>query len=52
MILAQPLAAPAADRQDLRVKRVAGYPFKIFYRTSAGLVEIVHVRHAARRPLD
>ena len=51
LILAQPLAAPAADRQNLRVKLVAGYPYKIFYRATDGMVEIVHVRHAARRSL-
>jgi plasmid stabilization system protein ParE len=35
---------------DLYVKTVADYPYKIFYRLRGDFVDIVHVRHAARRP--
>src|SRR5262245_52884073 len=47
---------PQAGRQTtdrwIRVATVRRYPFKIFYRIleDEDVLEIVHVRHAARRP--
>jgi plasmid stabilization system protein ParE len=32
------------------VKLLTHYPYKIFYRVRGGAVEIVHIRHAVRRP--
>ena len=29
---------------------VTGYPYKIFYRAIPDAIEIVHIRHASRRP--
>jgi toxin ParE1/3/4 len=29
---------------------VADYPYKIFYRLGDDAVDIVHIRHASRRP--
>jgi toxin ParE1/3/4 len=35
---------------SLFVKIVPNYPYKIFYRVSDEAVDIVHIRHASRRP--
>jgi toxin ParE1/3/4 len=45
-----PLSARATERPNIRVMMVAGYPYKIFYKVHTDLIEIVHIRHAARRP--
>jgi plasmid stabilization system protein ParE len=34
----------------LLVKILPDYPYKIFYRPRGDFIEIVHIRHAARRP--
>jgi plasmid stabilization system protein ParE len=52
LIAEHPQAWPATDVQGVRVKSVHQYPFKIFYRILADQdeIEIVHIRHGARRP--
>jgi plasmid stabilization system protein ParE len=46
-----PLAAPRTSDPEIRVKILARYRYKIFYSVAAAeYVEIIHVRHAARRP--
>ena len=45
-----PLSAERTSRQGIHVKVVRKYSYKIFYRVGVGHVEIVHVRHTARRP--
>lgn len=46
-----PLAAPRTSDPDIRVKILGRYRYKIFYSVAASdFIEIVHVRHAARRP--
>jgi plasmid stabilization system protein ParE len=45
-----PISARATVRFDIRVTMSIGYPYKIFYRVHSDLIEIVHVRHASRRP--
>jgi len=46
-----PLASPRTSVSDIRVKILGRYRYKIFYSmTDDGFVEIIHVRHAARRP--
>ena len=45
-----PLAGKKTAQASLLVSVVRGYPCKIFYRTRADLIEIVHIRHASRRP--
>ena len=37
-------------RPMLFVKIVPQYPYKVFYRVRDDIIEIVHIRHAARRP--
>lgn len=46
-----PFAAPPTSDPEIRVKILTRYRYKIFYSIAAdGFVEILHVRHAARRP--
>jgi toxin ParE1/3/4 len=49
-IAARPLAAPRTSEADVRVKILGRYRYKIFYSTTGDAVEIIHIRHAARRP--
>lgn len=50
-ISAHPLASPVSSDADIRVKILTRYRYKIFYSVADGdFVEIIHVRHAARRP--
>jgi plasmid stabilization system protein ParE len=46
-----PESAPrTAGREAVRVVPLGHYPYKIFYRTSGDTLEVLHIRHAARRP--
>jgi toxin ParE1/3/4 len=45
-----PLAAERTSYSGIHVKVVRQYRYKIFYRAGADHVEILHVRHGARRP--
>jgi toxin ParE1/3/4 len=48
---AHPMASPVTSDADIRVKILTRYRYKIFYSVVGdGFVEIIHVRHAARRP--
>jgi plasmid stabilization system protein ParE len=42
----------ATNIADVRVLFVGRYPYKIFYRLSGNDLEIVHIRHTARRPSE
>ena len=46
--------SPAAARQTsdptVRLKVVGRYGYKIFYSVGADAIEILHIRHGARRP--
>jgi toxin ParE1/3/4 len=45
-----PLAAPLTSDPDIRVKILGRYRYKIFFSIGTDeFVEIIHVRHAARR---
>jgi toxin ParE1/3/4 len=46
----RPAAAERTDDPNVRVKIVRRYRYKIFYRFVGETVEILHVRHSARRP--
>jgi toxin ParE1/3/4 len=46
-----PELAQAADEPGVRRMPVTAYPFVIFYAVEADEVVVLHVRHAARRPL-
>src|SRR5688572_21618271 len=48
----RPQSAPQViNRPDVRVALVFRYPYKIFYRVRTDAIEILHIRHTARRPL-
>jgi plasmid stabilization system protein ParE len=49
-IAENPRAAEATDEPSIRVKIIVDYPYKIFYRLQGDSVEIIHIRHSARRP--
>ena len=49
-IAANPLATRETSDTAVRVKIVQRYRYKIFYSVGADEVEILHVRHGARRP--
>ena len=45
-----PLSARATSDPAIRVKVVGRYLYKVFYSVGADAIEILHVRHGARRP--
>ena len=50
-IAEHPLAWPGTSDPDVRVKILGRYRYKIFYSIEGGqFVDILHVRHTARRP--
>jgi plasmid stabilization system protein ParE len=47
----EPLSGPQTSDPSLRVKILGRYRYKTFYDvTDPSTIEIVHVRHSARRP--
>jgi plasmid stabilization system protein ParE len=49
-IAQNPLGARPTSDPSVRAKVVSRYGYKIFYCVAADAVEILHVRHGARRP--
>lgn len=45
-------ARRSLGRPGVRVVPLVRYPFRVFYRTTADAVEILHVHHVAREPWD
>ena len=45
-----PLSGRRTSDPTVRVKVVSRYGYKIFYGVEADAIEILHVRHGARRP--
>jgi plasmid stabilization system protein ParE len=45
-----PLGTRHTSDRTVRVKIVSRYGYKIFYSVEADSIEILHVRHGARRP--
>ncbi len=39
-------------RQGVRVTTLVRYPYRIFYRVAEDYIEILHIRHAARKMWD
>jgi plasmid stabilization system protein ParE len=46
-----PESGQPSDELDARVVFSRRYPYRLYYRIDAGEVAILHIRHAARRPL-
>lgn len=52
-LLAQhPESGHRTDFEDVRVAFVGRYSYKIFYRVRDEAIEILHIRHTSRRPID
>ena len=51
-IAENPRASEETDDPAVRVKVVLEYPYKIFYSVHPDVIEILHVRHSARRPWE
>ena len=50
-IVRLPEGAPRVSaRSNIRVVPILRYPYKIFYRVAESRIEILHIRHSARRP--
>jgi plasmid stabilization system protein ParE len=49
-IAAHPLASPRTSDPDIRVKVLGRYRYKVFFSVGGGEIEIIHIRHGARRP--
>jgi toxin ParE1/3/4 len=48
-----PEASPrVSQRSQVRAATVVRYPFRIFYRVRNDTLEILHIRHTSRRPLE
>lgn len=50
VIADHPLGGRKTRRPMVFVKIVPRYPYKIFYRVRNDEIDIVHIRHASRRP--
>ena len=50
LIAEQPLSYQRTDDPDIRMHAVQRYRYKIFYSVAGDSIEIIHVRHTARRP--
>jgi toxin ParE1/3/4 len=42
----------SVHRPGVRVAPLGRYPYRVFYRVSGDVVEILHIHHAARAPWD
>jgi toxin ParE1/3/4 len=49
-IAERPKASPLTEKPNVRVKVLRRYRYKIFYHVVGDTVEILHIRHTARRP--
>jgi len=48
-----PESAPrVSQRSQVRVVTVVRYPFRIFYRVRKDMIDILHIRHTSRRPVN
>ncbi len=47
-----PESGQRSDEFDVRVIYSTRYPYRIYYRVASGEILILHIRHAARRPLE
>jgi toxin ParE1/3/4 len=46
-----PHASQETDLDEIRVKVVRRYSYKIFYRLDQDTIDLIHIRHSARAPL-
>jgi plasmid stabilization system protein ParE len=41
-----------ADLSGVRVVFAVRYPYRIYYRVAGDIVDILHIRHVARKPVE
>lgn len=46
-----PLSGAATNVGDVRVLLPSKYPYKLFYRLRGESIELLHIRHTARKPI-
>ena len=51
-IAENPRASEETDDPNVRVKVVIEYPYKIFYSIHPDFIDVLHIRHSARRPWE
>ena len=51
-LLDRPFSGHSTDVADVRVLFIGRYPYKVFYRVRNDTLEIIHIRHTARRAPD
>jgi toxin ParE1/3/4 len=47
-----PESGQLSDELDARVVFSPRYPYRVYYRIASDEIVILHIRHAARRPLE
>jgi plasmid stabilization system protein ParE len=47
-----PESGQRSDEPDVRVIYATRYPYRIYYRIAADSLFVLHIRHAARMPLE
>jgi plasmid stabilization system protein ParE len=47
-----PESGKLADERGVRIMFAIRYPYRIYYRLTSDEVIVLHVRHAARKPLE
>jgi toxin ParE1/3/4 len=47
-----PESGQRSDELDVRVIFTTRYPYRIYYRVVSDEIFVLHIRHAARRPLE
>lgn len=52
MLSSRTLSGHETNIDGVRVLFVGRYPYKVFFRVVGDTIEILHIRHTARRPTD
>ena len=52
LLVEHPYSGYRTNDPEVRVRFVVRYPYKIFYRIRNDVIEIAHIRHTSRRPLQ
>ena len=47
-----PAAGEPFGRPDVRVIFAVRYPYRIYYRVASDTIDILHIRHVARKPVQ
>ena len=50
VLASHPMSGASTGRPRVFVKIVPHYPYKVFYRLEKDFIDILHIRHSARRP--